>query len=81
MATMNRTVKFKRQRDALKSARAPLSSSAYGSGIEMVSSSLLGSKRSAYAPLSTEDPGPSRCVCISFNSFSLLKIHIFVHFV
>ncbi|KAF3436500.1 hypothetical protein FNV43_RR23592 [Rhamnella rubrinervis] len=59
MAAMNRTVKFRKQRDALKSARAPLSSSASGSGIEMVSASLLGSRRSAYAPLSTEDPGPS----------------------
>lgn len=48
----------------MKSVRAPLSSSAAGSSgpvIEMVSSSLLRSKRSSsYAPLSTEDPGPSR---------------------
>lgn len=47
----------------MKSVRAPLSSSAAGSSgpvIEMVSSSLLRSKRSSsYAPLSTEDPGPS----------------------
>lgn len=43
--------------------RAPLSSSASGSGgpvIEMVSTSLLRSNQSSYAPLSTEDPGPSR---------------------
>ena len=64
MATRNRTAQFRRHRDAVKSVRAPLSSSAAGSSgpvIEMVSSSLLRSKRSSdYAPLSTEDPGPSR---------------------
>ncbi|XP_038896479.1 syntaxin-42-like isoform X1 [Benincasa hispida] len=63
MATRNRTAQFRRHRDAVKSVRAPLSSSAAGSSgpvIEMVSSSLLRSKRSSsYAPLSTEDPGPS----------------------
>lgn len=63
MATRNRTAQFRRYRDAVKSVRAPLSSSAAGSSgpvIEMVSSSLLRSKRSSdYAPLSTEDPGPS----------------------
>lgn len=45
----------------MKSVRAPLSSSASGSGgpvIEMAS--LLSSNRSSYTPLSTEDPGPSR---------------------
>lgn len=52
---------YKKHRDAVKSVRAPLSSSASGSGgpvIEMAS--LLNSNRSSYAPLSTEDPGPSR---------------------
>ncbi|KAF3961131.1 hypothetical protein ACB098_10G107100 [Castanea mollissima] len=61
MATRNRTVVFRKHRDAVKSVRAPLFSSASGSGgpvIEMAS--LLGSNRSSYAPLSTEDPGPSR---------------------
>ncbi|KAF5455325.1 hypothetical protein F2P56_024916 [Juglans regia] len=61
MATRNRTVIYKKHRDAVKSVRAPLSSSASGSGgpvIEMAS--LLNSNRSSYAPLSTEDPGPSR---------------------
>ncbi|GMY16993.1 syntaxin-43-like isoform X1 [Fagus crenata] len=60
MATRNRTVLFRKHRDAVKSVRAPLSSSASGSGgpvIEMAS--LLHSNRSSYAPLSTEDPGPS----------------------
>lgn len=60
MATRNRTPIYKKHRDAVKSVRAPLSSSASGSGgpvIEM--GSLLGSNRSSYAPLSTEDPGPS----------------------
>ncbi|KAK4282539.1 hypothetical protein QN277_013901 [Acacia crassicarpa] len=62
MATRNRTVLFRKHRDAVKSVRAPLSSSASGSGgpvIEMVSTSLLRSNQSSYAPLSTEDPGPS----------------------
>ncbi|XP_021280496.1 syntaxin-41-like isoform X3 [Herrania umbratica] len=63
MATRNRTVQYKKHRDALKSVRAPLSSSASGSGgpvIEMVNASFLRSNRSSYTPLSTEeDPGPS----------------------
>ncbi|XP_048336307.2 syntaxin-43 isoform X5 [Ziziphus jujuba] len=72
MATRNQTYQFRKRRDALKSVRAPLSSSASGSGgpvIEMVSASLLGSNRnrSAYAPLSTEDPGPSRSLMPSFG--------------
>lgn len=63
MATGNRTGVYRKKRDSLKSARAPLSSSASGSAgpvIEMVSGSLLRSNCSSYAPLSTEDPGPSR---------------------
>ncbi|KAA3475094.1 syntaxin-41-like isoform X1 [Gossypium australe] len=63
MATRNRTVQYKKTRDAVKSVRAPLSSSASSSGgpvIEMVNASFLRSNRSSYAPLSTEeDPGPS----------------------
>ncbi|XVF32834.1 hypothetical protein REPUB_Repub17cG0116700 [Reevesia pubescens] len=63
MATRNRTLQYKKHRDALKSVRAPLSSSASGSGgpvIEMVNASFLRSNRSSYTPLSTEDdPGPS----------------------
>ncbi|EXB95720.1 hypothetical protein L484_007470 [Morus notabilis] len=62
MAARNRTVQFRKHRDAVKSVRAPLSSSAVASGgpvIEMVSASLLGPNRSSYAPLSTEEPGPS----------------------
>ncbi|XP_015577214.1 tlg2p-like protein a isoform X1 [Ricinus communis] len=64
MATRNRTLHFKKHRDAVKSVRAPLSSSSSASGsngpvIEMVSTSFLRSKHASYAPLSTEDPGPS----------------------
>ncbi|KAK3198330.1 hypothetical protein Dsin_021745 [Dipteronia sinensis] len=67
MATRNRTLLFKRYRDALKTVRVPTSSSlssplANNSGtgpvIELVSSSLLHNNRS-YAPLSTDDPGNS----------------------
>ncbi|KAF5740002.1 syntaxin-43-like isoform X2 [Tripterygium wilfordii] len=66
MATRNRTIIFRRYRDALKSVRVPASSSApstsSGGGgpvIEMASTSLLNPNRS-YAPLSTEDPGNAR---------------------
>ncbi|TKY52286.1 Syntaxin-43 protein [Spatholobus suberectus] len=66
MATRNRTLLFRKHRDALKSVRVPSISSApstaSGAGggpvIELVSTSLLNPNRS-YAPLSTEDPGNS----------------------
>ncbi|MED6113994.1 Syntaxin-43, variant 2 [Stylosanthes scabra] len=73
MATRNRTLLFRKHRDALKSVRAPSSSSlpstsssaggrgrggAAGPVIELVSTSLLNPNRS-YAPLSTDDPGSS----------------------
>ncbi|KAF7805071.1 syntaxin-43-like isoform X1 [Senna tora] len=65
MATRNRTLLYRKYRDALKSVRVPSSSSAStstgatgGPVIELVSTSLLNQNRS-YAPLSTEDPGNS----------------------
>ncbi|KAI4349917.1 hypothetical protein L6164_010459 [Bauhinia variegata] len=65
MASRNRTLLYRKYRDALKSVRAPSSSSttttsggAGGPVIELVSTSLLNPNRS-YAPLSTEDPGNS----------------------
>ncbi|CAK9315010.1 unnamed protein product [Citrullus colocynthis] len=69
MASRNRTLLFRKYRDALRSVRVPTSSSpvsaspssssaAGGPVIELVSSSLLNPNRS-YAPLSTEDPGNS----------------------
>ncbi|TQD91736.1 hypothetical protein C1H46_022578 [Malus baccata] len=65
MATRNRTLVFRKYRDALKSVRAPTSSyaspstsSGGGPVIELVSTSLLNPNRN-YAPLSTEDPGNS----------------------
>lgn len=66
MATRNRTLLFRKHRDALKSVRVPSisstpsNSSGAGAGpvIELVSTSLLNQNRS-YAPLSTEDPGNS----------------------
>ncbi|XVF41812.1 hypothetical protein PTKIN_Ptkin01aG0310600 [Pterospermum kingtungense] len=66
MTTRNRTLAFRKYRDALKSVRIPASSSASaaakssggGPVIEMVSTSLLHPNRS-YTPLSTEDPGNS----------------------
>ncbi|XWS64473.1 hypothetical protein CRYUN_Cryun05aG0006900 [Craigia yunnanensis] len=71
MATRNRTLIFRKYRDALKSVRIPASSlaasasvaaagtsSGGGPVIEMVSTSLLHPNRS-YTPLSTEDPGNS----------------------
>ncbi|XP_065860413.1 syntaxin-42-like isoform X2 [Euphorbia lathyris] len=62
MATRNRTLLYKKHRDAVKSVRAPLSSSASslnGPVIEMVTTSFLRSNHASYAPLSTDDPGPS----------------------
>ncbi|KAH9755431.1 Syntaxin-43 [Citrus sinensis] len=67
MATRNRTLIYKRYRDALKTVRVPTStsplqssgkSSCSGPVIELVNSSLLNPNRN-YAPLSTEDPGNS----------------------
>ncbi|XP_042049719.1 syntaxin-43-like isoform X1 [Salvia splendens] len=60
MATRNRTILFRRYRDALKSVRAPVGSSSSGgrSVIELSTASLLNPNRS-YTPLSTEDPGTS----------------------
>ncbi|PWA76536.1 t-SNARE [Artemisia annua] len=56
MATRNRTLIFRKYRDALKSVRAP-SSSIGGSG-GVIELGLL-KQNSNYAPLSTEDPGTS----------------------
>ncbi|PIM99483.1 SNARE protein TLG2/Syntaxin 16 [Handroanthus impetiginosus] len=64
MATRNRTILYRKYRDALKSVRVSegsLPSSAGGGGgpvIELSTTSLLNPNRS-YAPLSTEDPGTS----------------------
>ncbi|CAI0551619.1 unnamed protein product [Linum tenue] len=63
MATRNRTLIFRKYRDALKSVRIPTSSSCGRGGgpvIELANTSFLNPNRS-YAPLSTEDPGNSRC--------------------
>ncbi|KAB5556177.1 hypothetical protein DKX38_007086 [Salix brachista] len=66
MATRNRTLIFRKYRDALKSVRVPSSSSpstsSSGGGggpvIELASTSFLNHNRK-YTPLSTEDPGNS----------------------
>ncbi|KAJ8752455.1 hypothetical protein K2173_004743 [Erythroxylum novogranatense] len=68
MASRNRTLIFRKYRDALKSVRVPMTSSTAhasastsangGPVIELASTSLLNPNRS-YAPLSTEDPGNS----------------------
>uniref|UniRef100_A0A5B7AGA6 Syntaxin N-terminal domain-containing protein n=1 Tax=Davidia involucrata TaxID=16924 RepID=A0A5B7AGA6_DAVIN len=67
MASRNRTILYRKYRDALKSVRVPTSSplsssspssSSGGPVIELATSSLLHPNRS-YAPLSTEDPGSS----------------------
>nr|GEV70869.1 syntaxin-43-like [Tanacetum cinerariifolium] len=54
MATRNRTLIFRKYRDALKSVRAPSSSGAGG----VIELGLL-KQNTNYAPLSTEDPGTS----------------------
>ncbi|KAL9265955.1 Syntaxin-43-like protein [Drosera capensis] len=56
MATRNRTILFRKYRDALKSVRVV--PSAAQKGIELVSSSLL-NRDGRYTALSTEDPGAS----------------------
>lgn len=63
MATRNRTILYKKYRDAFKSVRVPAGSSQFSSSgrgpvIELSTTSLLNPNRS-YAPLSTEDPGTS----------------------
>ncbi|KAH7866801.1 hypothetical protein Vadar_025199 [Vaccinium darrowii] len=64
MATRNRTILYRKYRDALKSVRVPsdsspsTSSNSGGPVIELSTTSLLNPNRS-YAPLSTEDPGAS----------------------
>lgn len=64
MATRNRTILYRKYRDALKSVRVPAGSSPSTSGgggpvIELSTTSLL-NRNQSYAPLSTEDPGTSR---------------------
>ncbi|XP_042017420.1 syntaxin-43-like isoform X2 [Salvia splendens] len=61
MATRNRTILFRKYRDALKSVRVPAGSSSSGGRavIELSTTSLLNPNQS-YTPLSTEDPGTSR---------------------
>ncbi|GAB4855627.1 Syntaxin-43 [Ancistrocladus abbreviatus] len=64
MATRNRTILFRKYRDALKSVRVPTSSlssttsSSAHKSIELVGTSLL-HPNNRYTPLSTEDPGSS----------------------
>lgn len=78
MAMRNRTLIFRRYRDALKSVRVPASSpspstsSGGGPVIELVNTSLLNPNRS-YTPLSTEDPGNSRSLFISLSIWTLIK--------
>jgi len=84
MATRNRTLIFRKYRDALKSVRVPTSSSpstssvgGVGGGgggpvIELASTSLLHPNRK-YAPISTEDPGNSRYI------FTFVSVYIYIH--
>lgn len=81
MATRNRTLIFRRYRDALKSVRAPTSSyasqtstsSGGGPVIELVSTSLLNPNRS-YAALSTEDPGNARYALLLLSLYIYLLV-------
>ncbi|XP_062003189.1 syntaxin-43 isoform X2 [Rosa rugosa] len=65
MATRNRTLLYRKYRDALKTVRSPVGSSASastssGAGGPVIELSSLMHKNRSYAPLSTEDPGNSR---------------------
>ncbi|GKV22113.1 hypothetical protein SLEP1_g32008 [Rubroshorea leprosula] len=80
MATRNRTLLYKKHRAAVKTVRAPpSSSSASGSNgpvIEMVNASFLRSNRSSYTPLSTEDyPGPSIIQRAQVKMAEFVKAH------
>lgn len=86
MASRNRTLLFKKYRDALRSVRVPTSSShasaspstssaAGGPVIELVSSSLLHPNRS-YAPLSTEDPGNSRSISVYIHVCDCMPVYL-----
>lgn len=63
MATRNRTILFKKYRDALKSVRVPSnslpSSSASGGPVIELSNVPFIKQNRSYAPLSTDDPGGS----------------------
>ncbi|XP_062003188.1 syntaxin-43 isoform X1 [Rosa rugosa] len=64
MATRNRTLLYRKYRDALKTVRSPVGSSASastssGAGGPVIELSSLMHKNRSYAPLSTEDPGNS----------------------
>lgn len=64
MATRNRTLLFRKYRDALKTVRAPStlgSSSGGGPVIELANVGPFKQNRN-YAPLNTEDPGTSSYV-------------------
>lgn len=82
MATRNRSILFRKYRDALKSVRVPSdslpsSSSNPGGGpvIELSTTSLLNPNRS-YAPLSTEDPGASRYTSLSLPPYIYMYVSI-----
>ncbi|KAK3020562.1 hypothetical protein RJ639_046912 [Escallonia herrerae] len=61
MATRNRTSQFSKYRDTLNCNRVPVtSSSAFGGPVIEMAPLFHRSNGSSYAPLSTEDPGPSR---------------------
>ncbi|KAK2965219.1 hypothetical protein RJ640_019974 [Escallonia rubra] len=60
MATRNRTSQFSKYRDTLNGNRVPVtSSSAFGGPVIEMAPLFRRSNGSSYAPLSTEDPGPS----------------------
>lgn len=58
MATRNRTILFRKYRDALKSVRTPAPAYSSSGGGPVIELSLLNPNRS-YTPLSTTDPGTS----------------------
>ncbi|CAK9185988.1 unnamed protein product [Ilex paraguariensis] len=73
MTTRNRTLLYRKYRDALKSVRVPAgsspsSSSSGGPVIELATTLLLHQNRS-YVPVSTEDPGTSRYISLSSGAW------------
>lgn len=83
MTSRNRTILFRKHRDALKSVRTPIDgfssstkTTSSQQSIELASTSLLHRGARSYTPLSSEDPGTSRFV--QFCQLSIVLVIVFV---
>ncbi|XP_021742637.1 syntaxin-41-like isoform X2 [Chenopodium quinoa] len=61
MTSRNRTILFRKHRDALKSVRTPIEgTTSHQHSIDLAATSLLHRGARSYTPISSEDPGTSR---------------------